>query len=153
MNSSIDLLTALAKSNWIFVVLLIVWLAASAFFTWISGLRSLGRQFAASSAPAGQSFRFASAAFGSPEMLISYRNCLHVVVGDAGLYTRVFFPFNFLCPTLLLPWSAVESVVEKQSFFNRTVTIRLRGQWPVVRLKGPVGQAAKAAHAKVAGSR
>lgn len=153
MNSSLELLTKVAQSNWFFLLFLIVWLLASAFFARISGLRSLGRQFTASSAPAGQSFRFVSVSFGSPDMLIGYRHCLHVVVADSGLYARLMFPFNFQSPALLLPWSAVESVVEKQSFFNRTVTIRLRGHWPVVRLAGTLGQLAKAAHDKAAAAR
>jgi hypothetical protein len=152
MNPTTDLLTQLAQSNWFLLCFPVFWLTASAIFARISGLRSLGRQFTAPSAPAGQSFRFASGAFGSPDWPISYRNCLHVVIAESGLYARLIFPFNFQSPALLLPWTAVESVVEKQSFFTRTVTIRLRGQWPVVKLNGTLGQLAKAAHQKAVGS-
>jgi hypothetical protein len=152
MNSSLELLAKLAQSNWFFVFLLFAWLLASAVFARLSGLRSLGRQFRASSVPAGQSFRFSSATFGSPDFPIGYRNCLHVVIGESGLYARLMFPFNFQSPAVLLPWTAVESVTEKQSFFTRTVTIRLRGQWPVVKLKGALGQLAKAAHEKATAS-
>lgn len=153
MEQSSSLLLTLVQPQWFVPLLVVLWLLASAFFARVAGWRSLGRQFAAVSVPAGQSFRFVSGSFGSVHWPIKYRNCLHVVVGEAGLYARPMFPFGFQSPALLLPWAAVESVSEKQSFSTKTVTFRFRGHWAAVALLGPVGQLARAAYEGAAGSR
>ncbi len=140
-----ELWRTLAQPQWLALLFLALWLAASAFMARAGGWRSLGRRFAAASPPEGAGFRFASGATGSPHWPIRYRHCLRVVVGEAGLYVAVMFPFSFQSPALLLPWSAVAGVTEKQRFNDRTVSFRLRDHWSVITLSGPIGQLAKAA--------
>jgi hypothetical protein len=152
MERSSSLLLTLAQPHWFVPLFVALWLVASAVLARVAGWRSLGRQFAASTVPSGQSFRFVSGSFGSAHWPIRYRNCLRIVVGESGLYAAVMFPFGFQSPALFLPWATVESVTEKQLFANRAVTFRLRGHWPVVTLLGPVGQLAKAAYEASAGS-
>jgi hypothetical protein len=152
MEQGSSLLLTLAQPQWFVPLFIVFWLFVSAVFSRVAGWRSLGRQFAASAAPGGQGFRFVSGSVGSVHWPVRYRNCLHVVVGEAGLYARPMFPFGFQSPALLLPWAAVESMSEKQSFTNRAVTFRFRGHWPVVTLLGPVGQLAKAAYEGAVGS-
>ena len=145
MEPSSSLILKLAQPQWLVPLFVVLWLAASAFMARAGGWRSLGQQFATVSVPAGQGFRFVSGSTGSVHWPIRYRNCLHVVVGTEGLYVAVMFPFSFQCPALLLPWTAIESVTEKQLFTDRKVSFQVRGQWPMVTLSGPVGQLAKSA--------
>ena len=133
----------LAQPQWFVPLLVVLWLATSAVLARVAGWRSLGRQFSASTVPSGQGFRFVSGSVGSVHWPIRYRHCLRVVVGDDGLYAAVMFPFSFQSPALFLPWAAVESASEKQMLSTRTVTLQLRGHWPVITLPGPVGQLAK----------
>ena len=152
MVASSDLILELAKPQWFMPLFVALWLAVYAVLARAGGWRSLGRQFAASAAPQGQSFRFTSGSFGSVHWPVRYRNCLHVVVSEAGLYVAVMFPFSFQSPALLLPWSAVDSVSEKQSFTDRRVTFRWRNCWSVIVLSGTVGQLAKAAYERSSAS-
>ena len=145
MEQSSSLLLKLAQPQWFVPLFVVLWLAASAFMARAGGWRSLAQQFTAASAPEGQSFRFVSGSTGSNHWPIRYRNCLRVVVGREGLYVAVMFPFNFQCPALLLPWSTIESVTERQLLTDRKVTFQVRGQWSTVTLSGPIGQLAKAA--------
>jgi hypothetical protein len=142
MQSS-HILSTLAQPQWLVPLFFLLWLAASAVLARVAGWRSLGRQFAASTVPSGQSFRFVSGSVGSVHLPVRYRHCLRAVVGEDGLYAAVMFPFSFQSPALFLPWADIESVAEKQLFFTRTVTLRVRGHWPVITLPGPVGQLAK----------
>ena len=145
MERTSSLLLTLAQPQWAVPLFLALWLVASALLARMAGWRSLARQFAAADPPSGESFRFVSASLGSVHWPIRYRHCLRVVVAEKGLYTALMFPFNFQSPALFLPWTAVESVSEKQLFSDRAVSLHLAGHWPVVTLFGPVGQLARAA--------
>ncbi|MEK8034864.1 hypothetical protein AACH06_28940 [Ideonella sp. DXS29W] len=137
----------LAHSQWSVPLLFVtIWLVGSAVMARAGGWRSLGQRFSTAAKPEGQSFRFVSGSSGLVHLPIRYRNCLHIVIGGNGLYAAVMFPFNFQCPALLVPWSAIESIIEKQGFFNRTVTFHISGLWPVITLSGSIGQLAKAAY-------
>lgn len=138
-------LTLVAQPQIFVPAFVALWLVASALMARMAGWRSLGRRHAAVAVPAGHSFRFVSASMGSVHWPLRYRNCLRVVITETGLYAAVMFPFGYQCPALLLPWSAIESVSEKQLFSNRNVTFRVRGEWAAITLSGPIGQLAKAA--------
>jgi hypothetical protein len=152
MVPSSELILELAKPQWFLPLSVALWLAVSAVLARAGGWRSLGQQFAATAPPQGQSFRFTSGSSGSVHWPVRYRSCLHVVVSDAGLYVAVMFPFSFQSPALLLPWSAVDSVSERQLFTDRRVTFRWRNHWSAIVLSGPVGQLAKAAHERSSAS-
>jgi hypothetical protein len=152
MEQGLDLLLKLAQPLRLVPILIALWLAVLAILARVSGWRSLGEQFATRTAPEGRRFRFVSATLGAARRPIRYRNCLHIVVGEDGLFVRVTFPLNFQSPPLFLPWGNVESVSEKRLFFARTVTFRFWGHWPAVTLSGQIGQLAKAAYMEAAGT-
>ena len=148
MQSNSTVLSVLAQPQWAVLLFVAFWFIGAALMARIAGWTSLAQQFAASEDPIGQGFRFVSGSLGSAHWPVKYRNCLRIAIGNTGLYVSLMFPFKFRSPALLLPWHAIESVQEKQTFSTRTVTFRIRGQWSAVSLLGPVGQLAKAAYEK-----
>ncbi len=70
----------------------------------------LAGHFRARHRPKGPTFYFRSACVGSA----GYRLMLTIVVSEEGLYLAVLFPFRFMHPPLLIPWSEITDVHESK---------------------------------------
>ncbi len=70
-----------------------------------------------------------------------YGNCLTVAVSGAGVRLSVLFLFRIMHPPLVIPWSAIESVVsQEQLWFGYRTTIRIRDFDRRLTLKGRAGK-------------
>jgi hypothetical protein len=103
--------------------------------SFMSGWRSLARQFRSSVPPSGDRFRFATGSLGSRFFPVSYSNCLTLTVGGGGIHLAVLSPFRPFHPPLFIPSAMIESVVEKRSLFGHT-RIRIRDHWPSLTIYG-----------------
>lgn len=66
----------------------------------------------------------------------NYSNCVIVEVARAGLHLRVWLPFRFRHPPLLIPWARVERFERGRFLFWRTLTLHPRGTNTRIRLYG-----------------
>ena len=80
-----------------------------------------------------------------------YGNCLTVTVGDAGIGISMLFLFRFLHPTILVPWSAIDSVVEEPFFFSRRTVVAIRGFDRRLGLAGAAGARVRATFERMKG--
>ncbi|WDI44613.1 hypothetical protein [Bremerella sp. P1] len=81
----------------------------------------LAKSFRAREKPSGKFFYFRSAGVG----MASYRNMLTVGVTAKGLYLAVFFPFRFVHPPLLIPWSEIKDIHENKFFSWRNYCLSI----------------------------
>jgi len=124
------------------VMFVFVWFATTGLLAFVGGWATLAAWFRASEPIEGHRFRFASGSMGRRFLPVQYRNCLFVTVADSGLHLSILFLLRFLSPLLFLPWTEVEAVTEKRTFFVPQFVITFRGQWPRVSLYGQAGEAA-----------
>lgn len=117
------------------------WLLLGALMAHASGWRSLAKRFRAIESIDGTRFRFASACMREWDtMPVSYGCCLKLIVGRAGFRLALPFAFRFLSPPLFIPWTEVESVVEKREWFRRMSQIRIRDSDIYVAIYGHAGE-------------
>jgi hypothetical protein len=133
---------------WFVLLFAGMWLFITAVLSRASGWASLAAQFRATQPAGGENFRFVSGSVGKKGFPVSYRNCLSVSVSERGFGLAMLFFFRFQSPALFIPWSHVESIVEKKLFFVRYVVVCLRNQWPVISLQGPAGKRVQEVYAK-----
>jgi hypothetical protein len=119
-----------------------IWIAVCVTASLCSGWFSLARRFRRRGPASGAKFYFSSGSMGLPVVPASYSRVLFVSVGPAGLGLSVLFPFRLLHPPILIPWLAVESVVQRRLFFFESSVIRVHDQWPRIRLFGDAGRKA-----------
>jgi hypothetical protein len=117
-----------------------LWIAISMLLSFMSGWRSLARQFHSSVPPSGDRFRFATGSLGRGFFPVSYSNCLTLTVGGEGIHLAVFFPFRPFHPPLFIPSAMIESAVEKRSLFFGYTRIRIRDHWPSLTIYGRAGR-------------
>ncbi len=145
----------LNEPQWFFPFFIALWLGIGALLSFMSGWRSLVAYFRESptAAPATEErFRFVSVNMGLRLFPVHYNNCLFVSVSDTGLRLSIFLPFRFLCPPLLIPWTAIASIEGKDSFLlGRRSILRLRDTWPVITVRGKAALAIAAAHERASG--
>lgn len=132
---------------WLVLLLALLWLGACALLARIGGWSTLAGSYRAKYPPIGERFSFVSASIGTARFPISYKGCLFVVVNRHGFHVSVLFPFRFRSPPLFIPWSAVESITEKQFLRTFGVTVRLRNCWPIISVPGRAGHIIREAHA------
>jgi hypothetical protein len=118
----------------------VFWFSSRELFAWASGWESLSSWFHVDQLPHGENFRFASGAMGRPSLSVKYRKSLGVTVTPAGLGLSMLSLFG-RTPSLFIPWTKVESLVHSKVFFTKAAVVHVRGQWPVIWVYGPPGEA------------
>lgn len=124
-----------------------MWFGITALLSLTGGWPSLATHFRATQPANGDLFRFVSGSMGAKRFPVSYGGCLFVAVNSIGFHLSIFFPFRFQTPPLFIPWSQVESVEQKRFLFIRRTVIRVRGQWPIISIRGRAGQSIEEAYA------
>jgi hypothetical protein len=125
------------------LVFAFMWVGISVAIAFASGWRQLARRFATARPPEGDLFRFVSGSFSSNGWFFptGYGNCLTVAASAAGLRISVLFLLRIMHPPLLIPWSAIESVVlQEQFWFRHRTTIRIRDFDRRLSLNGKAGE-------------
>jgi hypothetical protein len=130
-----------------------MWFAIGGFLALLSGWWSLASRFSAAGAILGERFRFVSGSMGLRFFPVNYGNCLFITVNDEGFRLTILFVFRFLSPPLFIPWTGVESVVEKRFLFMRYAAIRIRENWPRLSFYGKAGKSILEAYARASGKR
>ena len=119
-----------------------MWLGATGLLAHLSGWAHLAKQYKANGALEGNRFHFASGSMGLRFFPVNYGNCLFVTVTAQGIRLAILFAFRFQSPPFYLPWSDVESVVEKRFLFLFPYTvITVKDHWPRISLWGRAGKA------------
>lgn len=106
----------------------------------VLGWRAFAQRFPATGRPAGDAFVFASAWMRADSFPAGYGHCLTVTVGDAGIRISMFILFRFFHPTILVPWSAIDSVAEETFFLSRRTVVAIRGFDRRLGLAGAAGE-------------
>lgn len=138
------------EPQWFFPLFIIMWFGVSGMLAHIGGWSSLAARFRATHPPTGKRFGFASGSMGSKLFPVRYGGCLFVTVGDTGIHLAILFPFRFQSPPLLIPWSQIESVTERNSLFMRDTIIRVRGQETAISVYGRAGVFIRETYARTA---
>ena len=132
---------------WVVVLAVaVLWLGVSALLARVGGWSTLAGPHRARYPVVGERFRFVSASMGRATLPVNYKGCLFIVVNRRGLRLSVLFPFRFGSPPLFIPWSAVESVSERSFLRTFGVAIKLRDQWPIIRVPGRAAHVIRQAH-------
>ena len=87
-----------------------VWLGIMAIIAQFGGWGKVAAVYRAGTRPEGKVFRFESGTFG----LSNYNTCLTYIVNREGVYVSVFFIFNFMHPSLFIPWRDILNRQEKR---------------------------------------
>ena len=144
--SGVERLASLGPAWGVMLIVALLWLGVSALLARIGGWSTLARTYRAKYPVVGERFRFISASMGKPRLPVNYKRCLFMVVNRHGLHISVLFPFRFRSPPLFIPWSAVESVNEKPFLRTFGVAVKLRDQWPIIRVFGRAAHVIRQAH-------
>ena len=129
--------------RWFLPAFVAMWLVITGLLAHLGGWASLAALFRVESRPEGERFRFVSGSIGGRFLPVSYGNCLFVTVSPKGLYLSILFLFRFQSPPLFVPWSRVETVVERRMLLVSYVDIRIRDHWARISLRGASGRRAK----------
>ena len=116
------------------------------------GWRAFAQRFPATGRPVGDAFHFASALMRADSLPAGYGRCLTVTVGEGGIWISMFFLFRFCCPTILVPWSAIDSVVDERFFFSRRTVVAIRGFDRRLGLDGAAGERVRVTFERMKGS-
>ncbi|MGZ5131193.1 MAG: hypothetical protein ACXWCU_12225 [Caldimonas sp.] len=139
--------------QWFLLAFAALWLGVTALLSRAGGWSRLAASFRARHPASGDRFRFVSGSLGAGRFPVRYNNCLFVVVSRRGMHLSILFPFRFGSPPLFIPWSEVESVIEKPFFRTFGVAVRLRGSWPTIAIRGRAAQSIRAAWGGASGPR
>lgn len=93
----------------------------------LGGWYHLAAQFKSDALVEGELFRLRSGSMGWEAFPISYRSTLFATVGAQGFALSVLFPFRFLHPQLVIPWSAVERCEYVKVWFADRVAVHIAG--------------------------
>ena len=124
------------ESKWLLPVFAALGFGGTGLLARLSGWATLAERFRSDAPVDGTRFRFASGSLGRGWFPVSYGSCLFVTVNSMGLRLSLFLLFRFSSPPLFVPWTAVESIVQKRILFIRFTTLVLHGTWPRVTLQG-----------------
>lgn len=122
---------------------MVFWFGGAAVMSRIAGWHALSALYPAPLRLQGDQFRFCSASMGPESFPIAYRRCVRVFLTSDGFGMCLMLPFRFYSPPFVVPWSAVVSCVEKQSFTTRKVTFSFAGTDKQVTVAGELGQLLK----------
>ena len=81
----------------------------------IGGWHRLAKKYATKAKPEGKRFYMVSGRVG----IVSYGNCLNVVVGESGLYLSMFPIFRAFHSPLLIPWHDLHGFREWPSWLPK----------------------------------
>jgi hypothetical protein len=123
-----------------------MWMLVVTLIAEIGGWRGLARLYREPEGMARspvRSFRMASVDLrrGALSLPANYSNCVIVDVAREGLHLRVWLPFRFRHPPLLIPWGQIERFEPGRMLFWRTLTLHPRGTGTRIRLWGGPAQA------------
>jgi hypothetical protein len=104
------------------------------------GWGSLERSFRVAELPDGQRFSTVSGAIVEGLLVANYRRMWTAVVNPAGFGLSLRSVFG-KAPSIFIPWSAVESVVETKILGAPSAVVRIRGQSRTISLYGASGKA------------
>jgi len=140
------------EPKWFFSAFIGFCLLISALLSLMGGWHELALRFRSDNPVDGERFRFRSGSLGHGLFPVSYGGCLFATVGAAEFALSVLFPFRFMHPRLVIPWSAVESCERVSFWFMDHVEVRISGFSRRLRLRGALGEKVFAAwnefHAK-----
>jgi hypothetical protein len=114
-------------SEWFFPAFVVLWLAMSGGLSLIGGWYQLAEKFKSDEPLDGQRFRFRSGAIGWGAFPVSYGSCLFATVGPKGFALSILFPFRFMHPRFVIPWSAVERCENVRFWFMKQVAVHVAG--------------------------
>lgn len=114
-------------SEWFLPCFVIFWFAIGGALSLVGGWRDLAERFRSDEPIDGHRFRFRSGAVGWGAFPVSYGSCLFVTVGPKGFSLSILFPFRFLHPRLLVPWSAVERCEHVRVWLTKQVAVYVVG--------------------------
>lgn len=115
------------RAEWFFPAFVVLWLAISGALSLLGGWYELSRQFKSSEPIDGERFHFRSGAIGWGPLPVSYGSCLFVTIGPRGFALSVLFPFRFLHPRLVIPWSSVARCEKVKVWFMNHVAVHVAG--------------------------
>jgi hypothetical protein len=128
------------EPHWLLLIALVMAAAMLFLSAHLSGWSGLARHHKVTTSIEGERFRFATARMGrSPNIGVSYRNCLCITVGASGIAVSLVGGGRFGCPPLLLPWTGIESVTEERHHLVRYTVISLRGSRTRLMVAPPEG--------------
>jgi hypothetical protein len=136
------------EPQWFPVAFGAMWLGICSVLAILSGWPSLAADFRASERATGDVFRFVSGSMGLAVFPVSYGSCLFITVAPTGIHISILFLFRIFSPPLFIPWAEVESVEEKRFLLFRSTSIRIRGHWPKITLRGQSAQRVAAVYAQ-----
>src|SRR3990172_6382076 len=110
-------------SKWLLPAFIVFWLAISGALSLLGGWYELSQRFKRNDAVDGERFYFRSGAIGWRWLPVSYGSCLFATIGSKSIALSVLFPFRFLHPPLLIPWSAVERCEKVKLWFMNQVAV------------------------------
>ena len=125
--------------------------AAAAAGLWFGFRPSSGRwgaiahQFRVAELPSGQRFSPVSGAIGEGLLVAQYRRMWTAVVNSSGFGLSLCSVFG-KAPSIFIPWSNVESVVESRVLGTTSAVVRMRGQSLPISLYGAPGRAVAQAY-------
>jgi hypothetical protein len=139
------------EPQWFLLAFALMWIAVTGLLAHLSGWAGLASRFPVGTAPSGERFRFVSGSIGRRFLPVSYGNCLFLDVGSYGVKLSILFLFRFQSPPMFIPWSQVESVTDKRILFIPFVAIKVRGQWPIISIRGPAAKCLRDSYARANG--
>ena len=100
-----------------------LWVGVCSLLAFLGGWPALAAHFKAAGRPAGAPLKGEVRGMG----WVGENGVTHMIVSDAGLYLYVNPLFRVLRPPLLLPWSRVRFLHERQLLFLRSYVFDLAG--------------------------
>ena len=87
------------------------------------GWSSLAARYHSQAVPEGERIRWVSAQLGG----VSFRACLNLTLGPAGLHLVPMLPFRLFLPPVLIPWTDIRFGGFARIPFNRIACFRIGG--------------------------
>lgn len=127
------------NSDW-FLPAFVLWLVICGVLSLLGGWYHLAARFKSDERFDGEQFRFRSGSMGWDAFPVSYRSTLFATVGARGFALSVLFPFRFLHPQLVIPWSAVERCEHVKVWFANRVAVHIAGFSRRLLFRGDLGE-------------
>lgn len=128
---------------WLPLYLLALFLGVAALLAWVGGWRDLARRFPGAGRPPGETWHFRTIGIRKWRVPANYSNCVHITVGQEGLYLAMSFFFRFQHDPIFIPWYEIERVEQKQRWFGTYVTVHLKNSAIRIHLPGKSGAAVR----------
>jgi hypothetical protein len=128
------------NSRWFLPAFVALWLVVCSGLSIMSGWHELAQRFKSDATVEGERFRFKSAAIGWRLFPVGYGGCLFATVGPRGIALSIMFPFRFLHPRLVIPWSVVERAESMRFWFRKHTAVYIAGFSRRLLFDGNLGQ-------------